>query len=68
MVRRCLVVIVTNSNEEFFLIKNDELSQLRENYLLAMEVAEKQANTFRNAPADGEINYVRPQHPREPSK
>ena len=35
---------------------------------LAMEVAEKQANTFRNAPADGEINYVRPQHPREPSK
>ena len=26
---------------------------------LAMEVAEKQANAFSNAPADGEINYVK---------
>ena len=35
---------------------------------LAMEVAEKQANTFRNAPADCEINYVKPPHQRKSSK
>ena len=35
---------------------------------LAMEVAEKQANTFRNAPADGEINYVKPPHQQKSSK
>ena len=35
---------------------------------LLTEVAQKQANTFRNAPADGEINYVKPLHQQKPSK
>ena len=35
---------------------------------LVMEVAEKLANPFRNASADGEINYVKPLHPQIPSK
>jgi len=35
---------------------------------LAMEVAEKQTKTFRNAPADGEINYVKPPHQQKSSK
>ena len=35
---------------------------------LGMEVAEKQANTFRNTPTDGEINYVKPPYQRKPSK
>ena len=33
-----------------------------------MEVAGKQANTFRNPPAEGNINYIMPPHPQNPSK
>ena len=35
---------------------------------LAMEVADKQANTFRNPPTEGELNYVKPPHPQKHSK
>ena len=35
---------------------------------LAMEVAGKQANTFRNAPTDGEINYISENQQRKSSK
>ncbi|KAL9984702.1 hypothetical protein ACROYT_G007028 [Oculina patagonica] len=30
---------------------------------LAMEVADKQANNFRNSPAEGNLHYVKPPHP-----